>query len=332
MGKKLQRLFEGISNLRAGLDMRNKRMRSSPLFYEASIVSLFIFLILSNPALGKIFLRDPASDYNAAMSAYKNGEYDKAYEEFSAMADRYANDSHNSIFHFMAAKSLYKNGDYHRSDSLWKDFINAFPGSTLLQEAYIFRGHCLYKQDKLVEAADSYLSSIEVNPKSDAAAIARDNLNPLVNKGLTVSQIKGLIGDHPTSNATEPLEFKMAKREVELGHYRKGVAALQAYMRRYPGSHNFKAAKMLLDESKNKADSQISIGLLAPVSGNYQDYGRSMIEGAQLAMKNMGNDSLAIDLNIKDTGSDPIQAAKITEEIVNEEPLAVVGPLNSESA
>ncbi len=315
MGEKLQRLLKAISVLKT-----------------ASPIILTAIILVPIWAYGQEYLHSPETDFNAAMSAYENHEYGKAYEEFSALAEKYPDDGHNSIFRFMAAKSLYMNGEYQRSDSLWDDFITTFPTSSYLQEAMLFKGHCLYKQGKLVEAADSYISSIEINPKSEAAAIARDNLVPLANRGLTIEQLKRLVDKHPISSATEPLDYAIARRYIDAGYYRRGMLALQEFMRRYPGSHDFKQARLLMLESQKKAESQMSIGLLAPVSGSFVDFGRSMVEGARLALSEYENDGLKIDLNIKDTGSDPIQAAEVAQEIVNEEPLAVVGPLHSSAA
>jgi ABC-type branched-subunit amino acid transport system substrate-binding protein len=314
MGRKMRRYF-----------------KTMPKIGSAIKIAIVFILLAPAGALSEGNLHSPETDFNAAMSAYENQEYDKAYDEFSAMAEEYAEDGHNSIFRFMAAKSLYMNEEYARSDSLWDDFINEFPNSSYLQEAMLFKGHCLYKQGKLVDAASSYLSAIEMDPKSDAAAIARDNLMPLADRGLTTEQLERLIEDRPISSATEPLEFAIARRYIDAGYYRRGVIALQEFMRSYPGSHDFKQARLLMLESQKKAEGQLSIGLLAPVSGSYVEFGRSMVEGARLAI-NEYKDSLKIDLNIKDTGSDPIQAAKIAKEMADEEPLAVVGPLHSSAA
>jgi ABC-type branched-subunit amino acid transport system substrate-binding protein len=315
MGQKLPELFEGISDLKAAL-----------------FITLFFVGLIAVSAQAQDYLADPASGLNIAMGNFQNGEYDLAYNRFLTLAKKYPDDKHNSIFRFMAAKSLYEAGTYGLSDSLWDDFIITFPGSLLLPEAHLFKGHCLYKLGRFYDASSEYLTSIEFDPKSKTAQIANDNFMPLARRGLTIEEQKDLGNNHPASPAIEPLEFEIAKREIDSGHYRRGIVALQAFMRRYPGSREFKQAKLLMDESQGKADKQISIGLLAPTSGGYQEFGRSMIEGARLAMKDYNNDNSKVELIIKDTGSDPIDAAKKALEMTDEEPLAVVGPLSSESA
>ncbi len=62
------------------------------------------------------------------------------------------------------------------------------------------------------------------------------------------------------------------------------------------------------------------------------EYGRSMVEGARLAIKYLGDDSIKPELIVKDTQGDPVKAAKAAARLANEEPLAVIGPLRSESS
>jgi branched-chain amino acid transport system substrate-binding protein len=289
-------------------------------------------MLTSGVAYAQDYLNDPVFGLRSAMQTFQNHEYGEAYKRFSALATIYPNDSRNSVFNFMATKSLYEAGDYAHSDSLWDSFMSKFPTSRYLPEAHLFKGHCLYKQNKLIDAADEYLLAIEPDPHSKAAEVARNNLMPLVRRGLTMDALKSLVSRHPISSATEPLEFEIARQDIDNGHYRKGIASLQAFMLRFPGSREFKQAKMLIDESRDKAENQISIGLLAPVTGSFQEFGRSMVEGARLALKGNKDKSSDVELSIKDTGSDPIVAAKVAREMADEEPMAVVGPLNSEAA
>ena len=299
---------------------------------KSTLIILMLIILSIGFAHAQDYLNDPVFGLKTAMQTFQNQKYSDAYNQFSALARKYPDDSRSSVFNFMAAKSLYENGDYAQSDSLWDRFISGFSTSTYLPETHLFKGHCLYKQNRLIDAADQYLLAIELDPHSKAAEIARNNLMPLVRRGLTTDELKSLISRHTTSSATEPLEFEIARQDIDAGHYRKGIASLQAFMRRYPGSREFKQAKMLIDESQDKAENQISIGLLAPVSGSFQEFGRSMIEGARLALKSYKDKSSDVELTIKDTGSDPIVAAKVSRAIAVDEPLAVVGPLNSEAA
>jgi ABC-type branched-subunit amino acid transport system substrate-binding protein len=300
-----------------------------PLLNNLILISLFS---LSAYAQKDAYLQSPEDGLQAASSDYKKGKYEEAFRKYTALTEKFPEDIHSSSFQFMAAKSLYMAKDYNGAASHLRDFISIFPISGLMDEAGLYLGHALFRGGDYYEAAGQYLLVIEGDPKSEAAQIARENLSPLIRHGLTISELRRLIQENPGSSVSEIMEFSLARREIDAGHSRRGISVLKAFMRRYPGSRDFKQAKALLEQASKKSEGQLEIGLLVPATGNYQEYGRSMIEGAQLAIKDIPENSLRIELSVKDTQGDPILAARMANDISQEEPVAVVGPLRSESA
>jgi branched-chain amino acid transport system substrate-binding protein len=300
--------------------------------------SLFKILLIIVIASNSLWARPPRrqtelpGDYKMAMSFYEKGDFKDAYNLFAKLTKSYPSDSNNSIYNFMAAKSLYKSGDYKGSSGLWKTYIDSFPGSNLIGEARLFWGHSLYYNKDIKEAAEQYLLTIENDSKSKAAEIAQENVMPLIKHGLTLDELDALISKYPKSPLAETMDYAMAQREIDAGHYRKGNSLLRVYIKRYPGSRNFKQARILLEESAEKSENEILLGLLVPLTGSYQEYGRSMVEGANLAVKGFFNNTTKVSLAIRDTKGNPILAAKVAKTLAEEEPIAVVGPLRSESA
>lgn len=301
-------------------------------------LKLFIkYLLIINAFIACAWAQDsdylitPESGMESAAKSYNDERYTEAYGKFEALAQKYPQDIRASSFRFMAAKSLYKSGDYESVIPLWRDFLRDFPGSRLRDEAKLLLGHSLFRIGQLYEAASEYLSAIESDPESDIGSSAKENVMPLINRGLTGSELRRLLTEYPASPVAEQIEFTLAKKEIDRGRYRKGIKALQAFMRDYPGSKEFKQAKTLMEQAALKLEEEVEIGLLVPVSGNYQDYGRYMIEGATLALKEVSDKSVKINLSIKDTQGNPITAANMAGAISDEEPVAVVGALRSES-
>ena len=301
------------------------------VFYLKIIIAILVS-VLFNSSFAQDSSDDIETGYKLALSDYESGYYVEAYRKFAALAETYPNDSQNSVLHFMAAKSLFKAGDNKGSVTLWNDFIEAFPGSRLVGEALLFKGHAFYLQGDILAAAESYIAATAYNGKSEVGTLAKSNLMPLIQRGLTISELRNLIEKIPASPVSEIMEYTLARREIDSGHYRKGMGALKSFMARYPGSREFKQARLLYDEARQKSENTIVVGLLAPVTGSFQEYGRSMIEGARLAMKKRIDYNMKVELVIKDTQGNPIVAAKAALSLAEEEPVAVVGPLRSESA
>lgn len=277
-------------------------------------------------------LSDPEQGLKTANLVFINGDYQKAFQLFDALAQRYPQDPRSSIFQFMAAKSLYKDNKCEKAMARFDRFINSFPSSRLLGEAHLFKGHCLYKDGDLMSAAQEYLAAIEIDSRGKAANLANENLTPLVSRGLTLTQLESLISDDAPQFMMPTLQFELAQRLYNSGRYRKSARVLRAYQRRYPDGKEARLVKQLLLQAREKSGGEIIIGLLAPLSGNYGQYGRSMVEGGKLALQYFNSDSLRLNLMVRDTQGDPILAAKMASALAEEEPLAVVGPLRSESA
>jgi ABC-type branched-subunit amino acid transport system substrate-binding protein len=295
-------------------------------------VSIAILVIVYSISGAQEHLEDPVAGMAAAMSDFEKGEYQEAYREFSSLANRFPLDGHNSVFRFMAAKSLYEAGEYEGAISLFDDFLAEFPYSGNAGAALLYKGHSLYFLNDLLGAALAYIAAFDADPGNSVAKTARENLLPLINRGLPVWDLDRLIEENRYSDLAEEMEFTLARRELDAGRYRAGLRTLQSYRRRFTrGKHSREAAR-LYDQYSEKAEGHLAVGLLAPVSGSYAEFGRSMVEGAQLALKYMTGDSLDLELITRDTGGDPVRAVKAANRLARDEPLAVVGPLRSESS
>ncbi len=183
---------------------------------------LIMALYAMAPAQGD-FQSNPAEGLKIATIYYQNGEYAEAFRKFSFLAEKFPSDSHASIFSFMAAKSLYKSGDYKNAIARWDEYQVSFPTSNLLPEVHLFKGHTYFEQGELEKASGEYIGVIDAFPKSEAAKVARENLEPLLRKGLSLKQVRQVLAEHPSSAMAESMELTLAKREMDAGHYRKGV-------------------------------------------------------------------------------------------------------------
>ncbi len=315
MGEKIPRLHEGVSKLKC-----------------ACAICSLLFVILSPVALPQEYIDDPSEGMKIATIDYQKGDYENAYKKYNSLANRYSLDGHNSVFRFMAAKSLYKAGEYKAAIKLFDGFVSEFPQSRYTGAAFLFKGHSLYAESDLLGAAAAYIAAVDADSDNTSADISRKNLRPLIDRGLSIWQLEQLIEEHPLSSVVEEMEFTIALREFESGRYRSGLKTLQSYHRRFPGGKHSRQARSLLQRYMERTTGSQVIGLMAPLTGSYAEYGRSMVEGARLAIKYLADDSTTLELIVKDTQGDPVNAAKAAVRLAREEPLAVIGPLRSESS
>jgi ABC-type branched-subunit amino acid transport system substrate-binding protein len=291
-----------------------------------------IFLILSSLALADNYIENPEEGMRIAMLDYRKGRYEDAYKKFKSLAERYALDGHNSSFRFMAAKSLYMGGEYALAILSLNEYLDDFPRSRYAGAAFLLKGHALYRTGDLMGSASAYISSVDINARNRTGQTALENLEPLIQKGLSIWQLKKLIDEHPVSKIREDMEITLAERQANSGRFRSAANTLKSLLRRNPYGDYSRRAREMLDLCNSKLSGSQLIGILAPLSGSYNEYGRSMVEGATLAARYMKPESTDVELIIKDTSGDPVLATNIASRLANEECLAIVGPLRSESA
>jgi ABC-type branched-subunit amino acid transport system substrate-binding protein len=291
-----------------------------------------IFLILSSLALADNYIENPEEGMRIAMLDYRKGRYEDAYKKFKSLAERYALDGHNSSFRFMAAKSLYMGGEYALAILSLNEYLDDFPRSRYAGAAFLLKGHALYRTGDLMGSASAYISSVDINARNRTGQTALENLEPLIQKGLSIWQLKKLIDEHPVSKIREDMEITLAERQANSGRFRSASNTLKSLLRRNPYGDYSRRAREMLDLCNSKLSGSQLIGILAPLSGSYNEYGRSMVEGATLAARYMKPESTDVELIIKDTSGDPVLATNIASRLANEECLAIVGPLRSESA
>lgn len=312
MGERLPRIFKGV--------------------YRMRIAVTSALLILWSLALADNIVEDPEEGMRIATLDYQKGRYEEAYKKFKSLAERYALDGRHSSFRFMAAKSLYMGGEYAPAILLLDKYLDDFPRSRYAGAALLLKGHALYRSEDLMGSASAYISSIDINSKDRIGRTALKNLEPLIQKGLSIWQLKRLIDEHPVSKIREEMEITLAERQMNSRRYRSAANTLKSLLRRNPYGNYSRRAGEMLELCNSKLSGSQLIGILAPLSGSYNEYGRSMVEGATLAAKHMAPDSIDVELIIKDTSGDPVLATNNASKLANEECLALVGPLRSESA
>ncbi len=277
-------------------------------------------------------LGDPRKGLESALGKYKIGEYQEAYDDFDSLSDVFPSSGYNSIFRIMTALSLYHTGDYEHTSLLLDKYISDFPNSTYRGMAFLYRAHSYYRLGRLENAAAEYMKAIDANPRDKSASIAKDNLKPLVESGLSLEQMSRLIFEMPANSELGYLQFSLGKRQAQSARYREARKTFISYLRYFPDGEYNRQARSMMDEVSSHLSTKQVIGLMAPLTGGDSDYGRSMFEGAKLALKSVNNDSLKAELLVRDTQGSPVIATKQAISIADEEPLAVVGPLESESS
>ena len=294
---------------------------------------ILIVLVLTSISYSMQAPETPYQGLEQALEIYSLGRYNEAYNMFKFLSELYALDEHHTIFKFMAIKSLYKNGNLDKAREELNRFIKKFPGSSYLSTAYLYLGHIAYRNNNYLESAVNYLKAADVAKRSKAGRIAADNLAPLLDKELTLDEISSLIDNYPRTNLAGDVMFYLGKNHYDNKRYKRAVRVFEKYLDNFRSGKHTSDVKKMLNKAVKEASKKVIIGVLAPLSGSYADYGKSLIEGIKLVFDDFSQVSdKEIELKIMDTYGSPVYATKAVRTLAREEPVAIIGPLRSESA
>ena len=290
-------------------------------------------LLISSLTHGQRIPSSPSEALYQALDIYSLGKYDEAYEKFKSFAEFYTLEGHHTIFKFMAAKSLYKGARLDQAKERFQRFIHDYPSSSYLGASYLFLGHIAYRESNSLGAAVNYIKAIDFRGDKMSAEIAAANLIPLLSRELTIEDLDYLADNYPRSDYAGEVVYYLGKRHYESSRYKRAVRTFEKYLENYtPGFHTAEV-KQLYSKAREQAFKKLVIGVLAPSSGSYSDYGKEMVDGITLAFADSPKiDGKEIELLFIDTEGSPVQATKAVRSLAMEEPVVIIGPLRSESA
>ncbi len=125
-------------------------------------------------------------------------------------------------------------------------------------------------------------------------------------------------------------KLKLAQRMKQRGDDLFAKRIFWEWDREYREADYLSQAKELLESLRQSFKSKYSIGVILPLSGDHQAFGERVLQGIQLAVKEMDalGKSFPISLVTRDSKGDPSEAEKALEELATQEKVvAIIGPL-----
>jgi len=149
-------------------------------------------------------------------------------------------------------------------------------------------------------------------------------------------QIDLLLGQISDETVAGYLVFQRAVNMAGTSAYDDAVWQLTAFLERFPAHDLAPQARELVAQLADKvAYDRYALGCLLPLSGPYKLFGARALDGIQLAFREASAklEGQPLRLVVKDTGSDPNQAARAMAALAEARVAAVLGPIaTAESA
>lgn len=214
-------------------------------------------------------------------------------------------------------------------------FRKSFPGSPYLPRIAFYQGHVQLRSGNNPDAAQSFLLAVNGAPTAALYEASRSALLALLSaEGLPLREAEALeegLADAKGRNRELLAALLLWRGEAALrrGDLVQGRNAFDRLLQNQPGHPDAGAWKKKRDEAVSRLGKTRNLLVLAPLTGEYADVGKSFKEGVSHAVD--GRPGLG--LRFHDTQGDPIAAVKALRKALGEEEfLAVLGPAMSDEA
>jgi branched-chain amino acid transport system substrate-binding protein len=266
-----------------------------------------------------------------AHQSYSQKNYSRSQEILTHLAESFPDDPHFSYFEFMIAKCEYHLKNYHSSYRRFEDFIEKFPKSRYIPACHFMLGNINYIWGKRFDSAQNFILAYQETKEEEFKKLAAKSIEPLLEKKLSERELDQLAQQNKDKKLASRIFFWLGKRKFESKNYDQAREALSYYRDNFPNGSEIKEVSLLLRRLSSPTSQILKVGVLAPLTGHYSNYGESMLKGVNLSLQYSFMQT-EVELVVKDTEGDSVKAASLAVELIEDEDvISIIGPLKSQS-
>ena len=197
-------------------------------------------------------------------------------------------------------------GEYAAAADTLQKFAEGFPDSPYLDDATFLAAQAFFRMGEYHSSLERLLRVVSFGKKCRYYGRAVRGLGNLADEALTADVLRKRLEDYHHSPEAAAVLLKLAKHEVKRKDYEKAIVFLDEVERRYARlDEGRKAAKLLASVREKLGREPLVVGVLLPLSGEYQVYGEAMRGAVELAAAehNRGHREEPVSFIFEDTAS-----------------------------
>ena len=264
---------------------------------------------------------------------YEQGDYEHARQNFELVVTKLPQSPLITSNYLMLIKSLYKLKNYTDAIEDCKTFLEKFPKSTYTDDVLYVLGNAYYQLDRYRTAARSWINSLDASDDPRLEVKLENLISQIIIYKMTAEEIKILYSDVAASENGEMIvNIAWAGKEFKEGKKNAAQERLSESIKKYPNNRYIKKAEKLLASNGQQFSEDERLALLLPLSGFNEEVGKSILEGAELALEEFNHQhNINLIIAVKAYGQEITKAITAFKELSqNQNILGVVGPLEND--
>ena len=266
----------------------------------------------------------------------KENEPGKALNALERIQEAYPDIPWMADVGYHMASIRFRIGEHRRSAAEALSWLERYPHHPLKRDMLVLLGDDFNAMGDKVEAFHWYLMAKTLWPDGSEEAAALDGkLNLLIDASGPIL-LRQFVKDAAGTPYAPRIYDRMARVYMEQGESEPAEDAARSLIRSTRDDVWKAKGTALMERLREAADvRQGVVGVLLPLTGPFDIYGKEVLKGIQLGMTPAGDISgkAGLTLLIRDTRGDPEATAAAFEELAhNRKVMSVIGPLSSAAA
>lgn len=297
---------------------------------------LFVMLSIVNSdaqtikAENVVYVPDVEISFSEGVNEYRQKNYQKATLIFEQLANRIPVHQRITAVYLMLGKCYHQQHAYRKAISILDELIKKYPKSHYLDDAYYTMGFCYYELGEYINSLSQFLFIADNGKEKELIEKSRNNAMKIIDNNITLNELQQIKENFTGEISSAILTIKLSQRFLERGNRDRAISLLQNFVQQYPNNPYISNVKQLLSKNNIGAPSeQVFIGIILPLSGEYNEQAKSVLAGIEYAQKKFNTKSdVRINLVIKDSEGDMVKLVKATQELTKDDRIiAIIGEL-----
>ncbi len=274
-------------------------------------------------------------DLSKAESAIQNGDCASAISTLQPLTEKKLHKEDGAKAAELLARCYAKTNDMANLDRLTSRYLEYYAGNPKRSRMEVIAAERMLRSDSLaVKGVEKLLNVLDYSKNASikdyatnllCQAISKDKrftvgqLTTFADKAMVSRRVANIIWLRLGKELSEKKNYKAARY-----WYKKVIAANE-------NSEWVEKAKSAIEEFEGKS-SIPTVLVLAPISGDFAEFGQDAVKGARLALEK-ANLKGKVNLRVADTHADAVEALRRTRQVVAQDSvIAIIGPIMSAPA
>lgn len=306
--------------------------KSIVLFILIAFVSIFWVKTTAQTirAENVSYVPDVEVSFSEGINEYRTGNFKKATQIFEQLFHQSPVHQRITAVYLMLGKCHYKLESYQKSISILTELIGKFPASNYVDDAHYAMGFSYYALGEYTNSLNEFLYIADNGKEKKLVEKSRNNALKIIENNISFNELKLIKENTSGEIASAILTIKLSQRYFDQGNRAQAVALLQNFIQQYPDNSYLSTVKQLLTRTHGSVPSvEVTIGVILPLSGDYNEQARAVLAGIQYAQEKFtDNSDVRINLIVKDSEGDMVKLVTAAQELARDDRVvAIIGEL-----